>query len=1196
MFTSTTDFAQMNAISIAESLVAPQVVYLDFDGAATSYVNADLGVAIDNVTVEDSGISESDIAVIVDALNGMFDDVAFTSSLPADGEFSTIYVGVTSAFDKYGSFLGLAETIDSGNQIRDDNAFVLLDSSTSTELVVSVIAHETEHIVHGMDHGGDGLERFADINVVGGGLPSVSAVISNDRMNVYSQGMAISTTVNRGGGMNVYSNGVAYYTTVNAGGMMEVYSGGIAIGTTVNNGGLMHVYIQGMANSTTVNSNGRLDVYSGGVAIGTTVTNGLLHVSNGGVASTTVVEDSIGRIYVHIGGTTYNTSVLHGGAIIFNGGTAISNTVSQGGSIFLSSGNANVTTLNGGSMALYSGGSATSTTLNGGWINFFWGGTATSTTINGGEMFLNGAIVTSTTVDSGGSMTIFNGMATSTTVNGGFMDVLNGGTANCTTMSGGEMDVSSGGVAVGTTINGGEIRVLLGGTATSTTVDVGNMGVWFGATADSTTLNGGEMHVFSGGTANSTTLNGTYMLVSSGVFATSTIVSSGAMYISQGGIANNTTLNGGEMAVSSGGTANSTTLNDGSMCVFSGGIANSTTVSSGYMVVSIGGTAISTVVDDYGHIIVYSGGTATSTTLHNYGVMYVYSGTANNTTMDHGHIIVLSGGAMNITNLDGGVMSIHNDAAATSTTINGGWVNVPSGTVTCTTLNNGSMFVMEGGTATSTTVNSGGKLIISSGGTHGGSLQIADGGIVSAYSGATIDFTVAQQEDRAVALINRYDYITGETPTFTITVSSTEEHGRYALAGYASAFNSTVTVKTTSGTELGTLTVGGSLVSDNTIYSLTIDEQTLFLDVLNALLTNVKCQTDGNNAVVDWSGDGTMELSRSYDARLSNGDGTVVVDGLAASGLELLNLPAGEIGVSVKPGLSDVWTELDALEISDVSDDTSVALSGVENGMAEVMFARGGSVWGSGYRAWHAGGDWGSAGQTVELEGKNRLDDIFIGSDDATLLLLTDDTNGDALFVDDIYSAFPDGIDVQARVAKIDEIRAGAGDDVVDLTSPRYKYVGGGLTIRGGDGDDVIWAVSGSNRLFGDAGDDRIVGADGDDVVVGGAGNDAMHGGGGDDIFCFCGGWGNDTVAQLATGTVTLWFADGDESKWDAEKLTYTDGENSVTVTGVADVTLLFGNADERYDGLLAAAAFDAFTSERIFEEQNLLVGKVNLR
>ncbi|MBQ7651133.1 MAG: hypothetical protein IJS15_09250, partial [Victivallales bacterium] len=91
-------------------------------------------------------------------------------------------------------------------------------------------------------------------------------------------------------------------------------------------------------------------------------------------------------------------------------------------------------------------------------------------------------------------------------------------------------------------------------------------------------------------------------------------------------------------------------------------------------------------------------------------------------------------------------------------------------------------------------------------------------------------------------------------------------------------------------------------------------------------------------------------------------------------------------------------------------------------------------------------------------------------------------------------------------------------------------------------------------------------------------------------IFCFCGGWGNDAVEQTAAGKVTLWFAEGDESKWNAETLTYTDGENSVTVAGVADVTLLFGNADERYGGLLAAGAFDAFTSERIFEKRDTAI------
>jgi Ca2+-binding RTX toxin-like protein len=126
--------------------------------------------------------------------------------------------------------------------------------------------------------------------------------------------------------------------------------------------------------------------------------------------------------------------------------------------------------------------------------------------------------------------------------------------------------------------------------------------------------------------------------------------------------------------------------------------------------------------------------------------------------------------------------------------------------------------------------------------------------------------------------------------------------------------------------------------------------------------------------------------------------------------------------------------------------------------------------------------------------------------------------------------------------------------------------------------------------LFGDAGNDRLVGASGNDVLAGGAGNDRMHGGGGEDIFTFCENWGVDTVAQLASGRVTLWFDNGDDSKWDAATLTYTDGANSVTVTGVtADrVTLKFGSdGTEEYTSLTAAGAFAEVTSERIFEERN---------
>lgn len=50
--------------------------------------------------------------------------------------------------------------------------------------------------------------------------------------------------------------------------------------------------------------------------------------------------------------------------------------------------------------------------------------------------------------------------------------------------------------------------------------------------------------------------------------------------------------------------------------------------------------------------------------------------------------------------------------------------------------------------------------------------------------------------------------------------------------------------------------------------------------------------------------------------------------------------------------------------------------------------------------------------------------------------------------------------------------------------------------------------------------------------------------------------------------------------------MTYTDGENSVKITGVASVNLMFGDNDsEQYATLARTGAFFDATLKRIFEE-----------
>lgn len=265
----------------------------------------------------------------------------------------------------------------------------------------------------------------------------------------------------------------------------------------------------------------------------------------------------------------------------------------------------------------------------------------------------------------------------------------------------------------------------------------------------------------------------------------------------------------------------------------------------------------------------------------------------------------------------------------------------------------------------------------------------------------------------------------------------------------------------------------------------------------------------------------------------------------------------------------------------------------VDDGHDNLFFAMPVGKW-TGNRAQHQGdGVWGGTLEVVSLTGKNRFSTVFTGSDDATTLFLTDDANGDAFFLDDIYTA--NGSD--ARIRKMSEIQAGAGDDIVDLTSVRYAYeehASKQLTIRGGDGNDILWGNAGHNIMFGDDGNDKIYGGSDNDVLIGGTGNDTMLGGGGDDIFCYGSSfdWGSDSITQLAGGTVTLYLdgIDRNDCSISGSTLTWNDGTHtgSITLNGVSWDSVKFycaanGDGDltkqSDYEELKNKGAFAAISS-----------------
>ncbi|MBR2364451.1 MAG: AIDA repeat-containing protein, partial [Lentisphaeria bacterium] len=288
---------------------------------------------------------------------------------PENGEYSTVYVGKTSSFAPYGDFSGVAETVDSGNENKSDNAFVILDSASSDEQILSVISHETEHLLGLLAHDGEGLSAYAAENWINGGnsiesknvaagdiLYVLGELGSTDvRGTLHVRNLVSSATVMNGGSALVSAGGTVNSAAVSAGGKLDVRGtvdevtlaegnasavDGGTVGKGTVNGGKMDVATNGTINSVTISSGGSV-IVSGGSAKDTTVEAwGEMTLSAGKAENTTV--NNLGHFQI-LGGSAVNTDITEGGsATVSSGGKADFVTVSSGGGFNVVSAEASV--------------------------------------------------------------------------------------------------------------------------------------------------------------------------------------------------------------------------------------------------------------------------------------------------------------------------------------------------------------------------------------------------------------------------------------------------------------------------------------------------------------------------------------------------------------------------------------------------------------------------------------------------------------------------------------------------------------------------------------------------------------------------------------------------------------------------------------------------------------------------------------
>lgn len=519
---------------------------------------------------------------------------------------------------------------------------------------------------------------------------------------------------------------------------------------------------------------------------------------------------------------------------------------------------------------------------------------------------------------------------------------------------------------------------------------------------------------------------------------------------------------------------------------------------------------------------------------------------------------------------------------------------------------NSSFTVFSGGILNGVAVTSTGTLTLEEGSITTGPLHIEENGSVEVFSGAAFIFDISSLEEaNGQAVINDYAAVNG-TFRLGIAVSADQANGTYLLADNVDGWDYSLDIKVQADDMiLGTFNEENmEFVYNDKAYNLVFSQENkqLLLSVTDACETETA--QDGSTRLRWQAPVGAkgyvIEFSKSEEF-----DSSIHFVAENTNQMEIVTPIAENCHWRVlAAGLEDAFTYGGEIQGDEISDTPRIYEGHGNEGAISVFFANSSGTWGQGYVARYCGQNEDLNVEDVVLKGKVRYHDIFQGNraeKAANILYLSDNENGDVFFTDDIYSAFPSEQDM-CRFSDITHIYAGAGDDIIDMTSTRYEPANDGIFLHGGAGNDTLWSDS-SSFLFGDEGNDSIIGSSQTDYISGGAGDDVLYGGGGDDFFLFGapGTWGHDEIYQGDDGSVNIVFPESGNFvednqitvTYEADKSTITltyDENNSITIygrKGQGDLTVVEPGNVSGFDAAYAAGGFAPSSSQKVFEESS---------